>query len=140
MRPKSFSYKPKTIQSEVIFKLLDWMVLVISSVLFLNVLIRAKRNCHNLCNQCSKSSSSAISRKVPKNLRNKFRAFRAYCSEQNAIVTTFVISVQKAALSAIRHKFTKFKKQISKFLIVSLGAERFCHNLIISVPIATPRL
>jgi len=45
---KSFSYKPKTIQSEVIFKLLDWMVLVISSVLFLNVLIRAKRFFHDL--------------------------------------------------------------------------------------------
>ncbi len=45
---KSFSYKPKTIQSEVIVKFLDWMVLVISSVLFINVLLRAKRNCHNL--------------------------------------------------------------------------------------------
>ncbi len=40
---KSFSYKPKTIQSEVIVKLLDWMVLVISSVLFINVLLRAER-------------------------------------------------------------------------------------------------
>ena len=50
-----------------------------------------------------------------------------------------VISVQKAALSAIRHKYSKFKKQISKFLNVSLGAERNCHNLVISVPIAAPR-
>ena len=36
-----------------------------------------------------------------------------------------VIGVQKAALSTLRQKYSKFKKQISKFLNVLLRAERF---------------
>jgi hypothetical protein len=76
---KSFSYKPKTIQSEVIFKLLDWMVLVISSVLFLNVLIRAKRNCHNLVISVQKAALSTLRQKYSKILNSIFEI-----SERNA--------------------------------------------------------